>query len=85
MQNLHPPDANFTSGYPNDVLFDNSIRATADYVNKPQNINNIEMHDFVLIREYRAQDKAQCDDVVKNYLMECSREAFMTVLFKEVS
>lgn len=43
------------------------------------------MHDFVLIREYRAQDKAQCDDVVKNYLMECSREAFMTVLFKEVS
>lgn len=82
---MRPPDAIIASGHPNDVLFDNSIRATADYVNKPQNINNIEMHDFVLIREYRAQDKAQCDDVVKNYLMECSREAFMTVLFKEVS
>lgn len=43
------------------------------------------MHDFVLVREYRSQDKAQCEELVKNYLMECSREAFMTVLFKEVS
>lgn len=43
------------------------------------------MHDFVLIREYKPQDKVQCDELIKNYLMECSREAFMTVLFKEVS
>lgn len=42
------------------------------------------MHDFVLIREYRPKDKAQCEDLVKSYLMQCSREAFMTVLFKEV-
>lgn len=42
------------------------------------------MRDFVLIRPYRSQDKMQCEEVVKNYLMECSKEAFITVLFKEV-
>lgn len=42
------------------------------------------MHDFILIRPYHSQDKYQCDELVKSYIMECSREAFMTVLFKEV-
>lgn len=42
------------------------------------------MQDFVLIRQYEPQDKGQCEELVKGYLMECSREAFMTVLFKEV-
>lgn len=43
------------------------------------------MHDFILIRDYQAKDQSQCEELVKNYLMECSREAFTTVLFKEVT
>lgn len=42
------------------------------------------MHDFILIREYKTKDKVQCEELVKNYIMECSMEAFKTVLFQEV-
>lgn len=42
------------------------------------------MHSFLLIREYKPDDRAQLEDMVKNHIMDGSREAFITCLFKEV-